>query len=64
MEAIGCETVHFLKSNWRRDLWEFFCYGPRGRMNTWLFFVKIDRHRTSGRFKRAGDFDKIWSVYQ
>ena len=30
-----------------------FCYGPRERMNTWLFFFKIDGHRTSGCFKRA-----------
>ena len=37
VEAIGCETVHFFEFNWRRDLWELFCYGPRGRMNTWLF---------------------------
>ena len=27
-------------------------------------FVKIYRHRTSGRFKRVCGFDKIWSVYQ
>ena len=29
-------------------------------------FVKIDRHRTSGRFKELEvcDFDKMWSVYQ
>ena len=32
---------------------EMFCFGPRGRMNTWLFFVNIDGHRTWGHFKRA-----------
>ena len=37
IEAIGCEILLFLEFNWRRDLCEFFCYGPRGRMNTRLF---------------------------
>ena len=27
-------------------------------------FFKIYGHRTSGRFKRAGDFDKTWSACQ
>ena len=27
-------SAFFGEFNWRRDLWEFFCYGPRGRMNT------------------------------
>ena len=40
LEAIGCEIVHFLE--------------PRGRINTWLLFVKIDGHRISERFKKAG----------
>ena len=41
----------FLEFDCRRDLWEFFCYGPRGRMNTQLFFVNIDGHRTWGHLK-------------
>ena len=32
-----------------------FLLWPRGRMNTYMaIFVKIDRHRMSGQFKRAG----------
>ena len=43
------------------DLWEFFCYGPRGRMNTWLFlYKKIDGHCTSVVLRELEicDFDK------
>ena len=29
--------MHFLEFNRRRDLREFYCYGRRGRINTWLF---------------------------
>ena len=31
----------FWELNRRRNLWELFCYGPRGRMNTWLFLSKL-----------------------
>ena len=42
VEAIGCETVHFLKSLTGGGIFgEFFCYGPRGRMNTLLFLSKL-----------------------
>ena len=39
-EAIGCEILHFSEFNSRRNLWEFFCYGPRGRMNTFFFNLR------------------------
>ena len=56
----------FKEFNWRRDLWEFFCYGPRGRMNTWLFLSKLIGIARRGDLKELEvcDFDKIWSVYQ
>ena len=52
----------FLEFDCRRDLWEFFCYGPRGRMNTQLFFVNIDGIAHGGILKEleACDFDKRW----
>ena len=31
-----------------------FWYGPRGAHEYIAIFVKIDGHRTSGHFKRAG----------
>ena len=46
--------------------WEFFCYGPRGRMNTWLFLSKLIGSARRGDLKELEvvDFDKILSVYQ
>ena len=43
-----------------------FCYGPRGRMNTWLFLSKWIGIARRGDLKELEvcDFDKIWSVYQ
>ena len=51
--AVDCEIVHFLEFNRRRDLWEYFCHGPRERMNTWIL-VNSDGYRTWGDLKRAG----------
>ena len=49
VEAIGCATMHFLQS-----LTDGGIYGNFSAMGHVGYFVKIDRHRTSGRFKRAG----------
>ena len=56
----------FKEFNWRRDLLEFFCYGPHGRMNTWLFLSKLIGIARWGDLKELDvcDFDKILSVYQ
>ena len=57
----------FLEFNRRRDLWEFFCYEPRGRMNTWLFLSKLMGIARRGVLKELEvcDFDKkIWSACQ
>ena len=45
---------------------EFFCYGPRGRMNTWLFLSKLIGIARRGDLEELEvcDFDKIRSVYQ
>ena len=66
VEAIGCEMVHFLEFNRRRDLWEFFCYGPRGRMNTCLFLSKLTGIARRGILKELEvcDFEKNWSACQ
>ena len=44
----------------------FFCYGPRGRMNAWLFLSKLMNITRRGILKELEvcDFDKIWSVCQ
>ena len=66
VEAICCEMVHFLEFNRRRDLWEFFCYGPRGRMNTWLFLSKLTGIARRGVLKELEvcDFENNWSACQ
>ena len=60
VEVIGCEKVHFLPFNRRMDLWKYFCYGPRGRMNTWLFFLILTGIARGGVLKELEvcDFDK------
>ena len=41
----------------------FYCYGPRGRMNIWLFFVKIARRGVLTELEVC-DLDKTWSACQ
>ena len=50
----------------RRDFWEFFCYGPRGRMNTRLFLSKLMGIARRGVLKELEvcDFGKTWSACQ
>ena len=45
---------------------EFFCYGPRGRMNTRLFLSKLMGIARRGVLKELEvcDFDKTWSACQ
>ena len=50
----------FIEFNRQRDLWELFCYGPRGHMNTWLFlstFMGIARRGVLKELE-VGDFEK------
>ena len=43
-----------------------FCYGPHGRMNTWLFLSKLMGIARQGVLKELEvfDFDKTWSTCQ
>ena len=54
----------FLEFKRRRDLWEFFCYGLRGRMNRRLFLSKLMGIARRGVLKEleVGDFDNTWSA--
>ena len=54
----------FLEFNRRRDLWEFFCYGPRGHMNTWLVLSKLMGIARRGDLKELEvcDFDKTFVI--
>ena len=59
--------MHFLKSLTGGGIFgEFFCYGPRGRMNTWLFLSKLIGIARRGDLKELEvcDFDKTWSACQ
>ena len=61
-KLLAVKQCIFLEFNWWRDLWEFFCYGPRGRMNTWLFFLILTGITRGGVLKELEvcDFDKSW----
>ena len=41
-----------------------FCYGPRERMNTWLFFLMGIARRGVIKELEVRDFDKSWSACQ
>ena len=68
VEAIGCETMHFLKSLTGGGIYgNFSAMGHvHGRMNTWLFLSKFIGIARRGDLKEleVRDFDKIWSIYQ
>ena len=50
--------------NRHRDLWEL-CYGPRGRMNTLLFFFKLMGIARRGILKELEvcDFEIIFLIF-
>ena len=52
--AIGCEIVHFLKSLTGGKICGTFLLWATWAHEYLAIVVKIDGHRTSGRFKRAG----------
>ena len=50
----------FLEFNRQRDLWDFFCYGPRGRIKISLFLSKFMGIARRGVLKESEicDFEK------